>query len=243
MAASPPREVTTMDTEHLKQIAEQHISATLLRAKILVAKPLFDINGTDLLGFTTVSDGAKFCRIQSKLRSLLKSDDTASITIPKDYVQGAFVVLLCVNVTPDPARPLPTYCFFVNDIEQWTCNESGKYVLSFTAKNFKDKLAPHELDEARVAAIIAMLAASDAKREWSYVGSGGITFGGSVPTGHLQVLVDNAKYFASVVHDKKGKRTVVREVESGREWQGLDCPGSPVDYEYDPEHNSWTLVD
>ena len=41
----------------------------LLDAGLLVAKPKFDINGTDLLVFAEMKDGVKFCRIQCKGRS------------------------------------------------------------------------------------------------------------------------------------------------------------------------------
>ncbi len=73
-----------MDTSILEKNAEAYISHKLLRHGLLVAKPMCDQSGTDLILFAEIADGVKFCRIQSKGRSLVNS--ASSIKIPKDYV-------------------------------------------------------------------------------------------------------------------------------------------------------------
>ncbi|HEY5866461.1 MAG TPA: hypothetical protein VI542_13090, partial [Candidatus Tectomicrobia bacterium] len=82
-----------MDTTVMEYTAEDLITHKLLRAKIFVAKPKFDLEGADLLALLNVSDGAKFCRIQCKGRSLVHSP-TSQVEIPKGYVTGGFIVFL-----------------------------------------------------------------------------------------------------------------------------------------------------
>ena len=81
---------TSSQREHA---AEQLIAHKLITYDVLVAKPLFDIDGADLLGFCEVKDGARFCRIQSKGRSVIKSPKTIAKTKSK-YVQGAYIVFV-----------------------------------------------------------------------------------------------------------------------------------------------------
>ena len=71
-----------MDTKQMEETAENYISSKLQQADILVAKPKFDLNGTDLLAFTNMVDGVKFCRIQCKGRSLANSG-SSNISVKK----------------------------------------------------------------------------------------------------------------------------------------------------------------
>jgi hypothetical protein len=120
----------------LEHVAEDLISCRLQEAKILVAKPKFDINGTDLLGFLSVDDGAKFCRIQCKGRSLIRSP--ANIKIPLDYVTSGFVVVLYLETRDDEAL---LCCFFEEDIKAWRKNSKDEYQLHLPKVSSQKKLA------------------------------------------------------------------------------------------------------
>ena len=85
-----------MSSSSLEHIAEDFIAHVLQRNHILVAKPKFDHNGTDLIALLDVADGAKFCRIQCKGRSLINCK-RSHIDIPEGYVTDAFVVILFVE--------------------------------------------------------------------------------------------------------------------------------------------------
>lgn len=74
-----------MDTTLMEYTAEDLIAHKLQRAGILISKPKFDREGTDLIALMEVKGGAIFCRIQCKGRSLIKSE-SSSIKIPQKYV-------------------------------------------------------------------------------------------------------------------------------------------------------------
>jgi hypothetical protein len=71
-----------------------------------------------------VRDGAKFCRIQCKGRSLINSL-SSSIKIPKKYVTGSFVVFLFVEDGNEERTHL--FVFFRDDIQKWNLNENVIY--------------------------------------------------------------------------------------------------------------------
>jgi len=97
----------TSDTSILENIAEDKISSELQKYDLLVAKPKSDRSGTDLLVFAEIADSVKFCRIQSKGRSLEYSSKSY-IEIPKKYVTAivgwvdGFIVNPTIPPTPDP---------------------------------------------------------------------------------------------------------------------------------------------
>ena len=47
-----------------RQDLDDFLAHKLQRSGLLVAKPKFDRDGTDLIALMEVADGAKFCRIQ-----------------------------------------------------------------------------------------------------------------------------------------------------------------------------------
>jgi len=100
-----------VDTKYLEKIGESFITHILLEAGILVAKPLFDQLGSDLIGFTSVDDSARFCRIQCKYREVKK---TTCVEIDKEYVTGAFILFVYVKVQQE--RHL--FCFLPEDIRR-----------------------------------------------------------------------------------------------------------------------------
>jgi hypothetical protein len=131
-----------MSTSSLEHIAEDLISHVLQRHKVLVAKPKFDHNGADLLALLDVEDGAKFCRIQCKGRSLVKTKKS-HITIPTDYVTDGLVVVLYIEDNEDAEiAERKMFCFFGNDIRQWPKSRKD-YRLSFSKDSYKTKLTQH----------------------------------------------------------------------------------------------------
>ena len=98
-----------MNTSRLASICEKETELALLKCRILVAKPLEDILGADLIGFTTLADRWRLFRIQCKYRSLGRS---THVELPVKYVAGAFVLFLYL-VIGDKSHFL---CFLPGDI-------------------------------------------------------------------------------------------------------------------------------
>lgn len=101
-----------MDTTYLEYTSEDLIAHKLQRGGLLVAKPKFDRDGTDLIALMEVADGAKFCRIQCKGRTLISSNNS-NVTIPKKYVKGAFFVFLYVDIGDSEPH---IFCFSAKEI-------------------------------------------------------------------------------------------------------------------------------
>lgn len=124
-----------MDTKQLEQIGETYIVSKLLDADILVAKPFFDRLGADLIGFTSIDDKAKFCRIQCKYRELKTK---TFVEIDSSYVIGSFVLFLYIKYSGSKHF----YCLLPDDISRIfvTKNKEGNelFKLSITKKVLKD---------------------------------------------------------------------------------------------------------
>jgi hypothetical protein len=162
-----------MDTTHIANIAEDLISHKLQLSGLLVAKPKFDRDGADLLAFMTVDNGAKFCRIQCKCRSLIKSN--ASVDVYESYVTDGFILLLFVNDGNEGSSNL--FCFLPNDIKRkWKLKtyESSKrnlYRLSFSKSSFintkmNGNLKEYDFSEKKIEEIKNIIRQSDVKEEF-----------------------------------------------------------------------------
>ncbi|ABW32777.1 hypothetical protein [Acaryochloris marina] len=122
------------DTSRLEYTAEDLISHKLQQSRILVAKPKFDREGTDLLAFLEMGDGVKFCRIQCKGRSLANSE-SSQVNLPKSYITEGFVLFLYVE---ESANVSGLYCFFQTDfqnLQYWHENIKGEYSLNISRSN------------------------------------------------------------------------------------------------------------
>jgi hypothetical protein len=148
-----------MDTKRIEMVAEDRVSHELQQAGMLVAKPKFDVKGTDLLAFVEMHDGVKFCRIQCKARSIAGS--RSSISIPCDYVTDGFVVALWL----DAGQWKNLYCFFASDIRQWHRNKRNQYRLPLNPSNAGIKLAPYQLDQSRIKLIETLIQAAEVSAE------------------------------------------------------------------------------
>lgn len=158
-----------MDRSPLEEIAEACITAELHRESFLVAKPKPDSLGTDLLAFVEMADGVKFCRIQCKGRSIAES--SSSLEIPKDYVSGAFIVILYIEGKPRG----DLYCFFQSDIEQWNLNErTNEYTYSIPRKSYRDKLQSYELSQAKFELIRKLIRSAETSGDFQRMVYGGI---------------------------------------------------------------------
>ena len=112
----------------MEYTADGLIAHKLQRAGILVAKPKFNQEGADLLAFLDVSDGAKFCRVRCKGRSLVRSS-SSSIEIPTHYVTDGLIMFLFVETGASDNTHL--YCFFGPEIRAWGVR-NGSYFLSIS---------------------------------------------------------------------------------------------------------------
>jgi len=133
-----------MSSINLEYTAEDLISHKLQRASILIAKPKFDIEGTDLIAFIKFKDAIKFGRIQSKGRTL--STGTTSIEVPVEYVYGAFFLFIYFDIGIDNTN---LYFYTANDICQyWVKSKNGKkYRLSVKAKSIaENKIISDQID-------------------------------------------------------------------------------------------------
>ena len=159
-----------MDTTKIEYTAEDLISNKLQRNDILVAKPKFDREGTDLLAFTKIGDGVKFCRIQCKGRSIIKNN--SQVKIPQSYVTSGFILFLFVE-TVDPNQS-NIYCFFESDIReglQWKLTSKNEYYLYISKDIFVNKFRDKIFDDSKAAVIKGVINQAEIDGEfrmWSY---------------------------------------------------------------------------
>jgi len=157
-----------MDTKHLESIAEEYISYRLQRAGVLVAKPKFDVHGTDLLAFSDMRDGVKFCRVQCKGRSIAHSK--SDIKIPIDYVTPGFVVALHLDLGDKQLA----YLFFATDIRRWRKNSNNEFRLSLVSTTVEENLRTHLLDDNKMDVMKSVIANAEVAQEYGQLvrGSG-----------------------------------------------------------------------
>jgi cell fate (sporulation/competence/biofilm development) regulator YlbF (YheA/YmcA/DUF963 family) len=162
-----------MDTTLIACTAEDLISYKLQHSGLLVAKPKFDRDGADLLVFMEVGEGTKFCRVQCKGRSLLKSN-SSNVEVFKSYVTNAFILFLFVDDGNE--NKLNLLCFFSDEIKKnWrlkTYKDSSKdfYRLSFSKSVFtnvekKGNLIDYALNEHKIERIKDVIKQSDTRYE------------------------------------------------------------------------------
>ena len=161
-----------MDTSVMEYTAEDLIAHKLLRSSILVAKPKFDQEGADLLAFLAVKDGAKFCRIQCKGRSLVHSS-TAQIHVRTDWVTDAFIVFLFLETGRKDETSL--YCFTPSDIRSHWIKEPDHFSLTITPAKLKSELVPFAFSEEKVGQIKAIIRAADLAKEFEQVVHGSLS--------------------------------------------------------------------
>ena len=216
------------DTTRMEHMAEDLISHKLLRSDIVVAKPKVDMCGADLIAFLKVSDdGAKFCRIQCKGRSVKNKNRNSNVKIYESYLGETFVVCLFID-DGDPDKT-HLFVFFSKDIRNnWQYKEKNKeYVLNFSKDNFSYKLDSFCFNDEKIKYIKIIIQESDIEKEMKFF----------LPKA---TNIDNDSFVIDMPADKivvkKGKYGInqsiiinkLTEVQSS----GPACPGDPKDYEF-----------
>lgn len=219
------------DKSAMEMIAEDLISHFLQRNGVLVAKPKFDNEGGDLLAMLTVEDGARFCRIQSKGRSLYENSTTRSITIPASYVTESYVVMIYIDDGKFEKTHL--YGCFSDDLrkEPWVEKDDGKrLLLSLTGANFEERLAPFAVTPDTVERIKGIIQHADVRKEMIHL------FDQQALT-----LPEELKTERNVVFVKSGPNVYpeITNPITGVTIRGVACPGNPEDYEYDQLTECW----
>jgi hypothetical protein len=122
-----------MDNKPLETQAESLIQHKLIKHGLLVTKPSFDKEGTDLLIVKDISKQiTPIIKVQCKGRTVKAS---SNVTIPIEYVEENFVVFLYVE--EDESKDDFLYIFFYDDIKTWQ-NKRNKFQLAIP-RDFRHK--------------------------------------------------------------------------------------------------------
>jgi len=142
------------DTSIKEYTAEDLITYKLQRSGILVAKPKFDTDGTDLYAMLRFQSNTgvvfKYCRIQCKYRSLVGSGKNV-VEIPESYVRPDLIVFLYIEDGDIAENHL--FCFFWEDIRATSSPwlfKGGQFSLSINVSSFKEILKNYVFDQAKV---------------------------------------------------------------------------------------------
>lgn len=217
------------DPDFLNKEAENKIASELLKYEIIVAKPMVDKLGADLLAMLRVDDGARFIRVQSKGRSLEKSK-SCHIEIPKDYVTESFVCFLYLR-QPSKSNVILSI-FFFEDMQSWTLNQKDEYTFSVSAGTYLEKLHPYEFNDEKTKRLISVIQKADVEKQFN-------------------ILIDLHSYPLVLGYGKSNNRVtitklggvyipIIKDTITGTESYGSDCPGNPDDFDYDPAMDIWT---
>ncbi|MEA5625065.1 hypothetical protein [Nostoc sp. UHCC 0251] len=104
-----------MDNRPLELQAEKLIESKLIKYGLLVTKPSFDKEGTDLLIIKDISQKiTPLIKVQCKGRTIKNG---SNLTIPAKYVEENFIVFLYVE--EERSKDDFLYVFFQDDIMEW----------------------------------------------------------------------------------------------------------------------------
>ena len=154
----------------MEYTAEDLIAHKLQRAGILVAKPKFDHDGADLLILLDVKDNAKFCRVQCKGRSLVRSK-TASVRITEAYATDGFILFIFVETGESEKTFL--YCILGREIRNTWRLLKAEYVLNLTRAGFESKLQEYVLNANRINSIKKAIFEVNVVGEFALMNHGG----------------------------------------------------------------------
>ncbi len=219
------------DTKLLEYVALYLIAHKLLREGILVAFPSFDRNGADLLLLANVGSGAKFCKAQSKYRSLINTPST-SIEIPAAHVSENLIVFLFVDEGEPSTDRL--YCFFAEDVAEWPKGPAGEHRLPISRASYRDALKSFELSQTAIKRIKEVLERIDPTRELSALlqvdpGSAG---GGNV-------VYEDPRIRVTVQQSPGGWMTLILDKATTTVSTGPTPPSDPSSCDFDPATRTW----
>lgn len=157
------------DTSIKENTAEDFIAFMLQRHGILIAKPKFDLEGTDLFAMLKTSSGKstifKYCRIQCKYRALSEETKKNDVSIPEAHINNDYIVFLYVENGDITQNHL--YCFFWNDItgagSPWkpsTSKGENIFRLYLHLNTFKKRLSEYLFDKKKADKIKKKIEAS-----------------------------------------------------------------------------------
>ena len=223
-----------MDTTLMEYTAEDLIAHKLQRSGILVAKPKFDREGTDLIALKEVNDGARFCRIQCKGRSLINSRKS-SVKIPTKYAAtNSFILFIFIE---DGSNDTHLYIFFKKDLEKWSTNDQNEYVVNFTIKNFKEKFEKFVFCPEKIKILEETIQSADVHAELHAV----------LPTikvhmtGRTNIVYSDQTKEVRIEKQSSGHySTIIRDKSTGSETIAASLLGDPQNSEYDPTTDTWT---
>lgn len=136
-----------MDNKPLELQAERLIEHQLIKHKLLVAKPSFDQEGTDLLIIKSVSKKiTPFVKVQCKGRTIKTS---SSLEIPLKYVEENFIVFL--YTVKDNNDFL--YVFFHDDIIRWQKIENAYQLYIPNNFQFREEFQNHLFNKESITKI------------------------------------------------------------------------------------------
>lgn len=216
------------DSDFLEKEAENRIASELARYEIIIAKPMVDKLGADLLAMLRVDDGARFVRVQSKGRSIVNSK-SCHIEIPKDYVTKSFVCFLYLRLPSESGVMLSV--FFSEDILSWTLNPKDKFTYSVSEGSYLDKLKNHEFDDNKAKKLIRVIQDADVREQFNIF----------TDLQNPVIIHGNRESDYKVSFERIGGISVpvVKNTITGSEHYGSDCPGNPDDFDYDPTMDIW----
>jgi len=218
-----------MDTKPSELIGLAVIESEFQTWEIMIARPLSDKRGTDLIACKSFGQSAKFLRLQSKFINLKNS---RIINIPTSYVDESFMV--CVVVEIDRKKNL--YCFFNEDLEStpWkiiTSTTKNLFQLSISKKSISN-LDDFKFSQAMALKIIKKIESinTDKVMKW-YLPAKKIAPFNSSSRNSIQPEIK--KFDGLSPHWKK------RDPDSGIWITITPCPGQEEDFEYDNIFNVW----
>ncbi len=222
------------DSGLLAEEAEKRVAFELLRYDILVAKPLFDKQGADLLAMLRVDDGARFIRVQCKGRSL-EASHSCHFDIPKAYVTNSFVVFLYLRSATGPN----VFIFFSKDISSWNINKKCEYSLSLSAKSFSEKLHRFQLDGEKAKQLAELIQTVDMREQFQEL----IVLNAHPAKGREKdKRVVYSDDFSEVYVERSEIgiwETTSINKSTGTRSARAPCPGKPDDFTYDPISDIW----
>jgi hypothetical protein len=156
----------------MEYCAEDLIAYKLEKSGLMIAKPKFDIDGTDLIAFLNIDEWGKFGRIQCKGRSLDISNKNSKtyIEIQKGYLTEAFFCIIYFNFGIDNSN---LYLFTSNEIKQeWKMSSDNRnYVLNIYSNMVNnedyiiDQYRCNILDSSRISMIKELIRKSNTQVE------------------------------------------------------------------------------
>jgi len=165
------------DNKNLEMVAENLIAHFLQRHGILMAKPCFDQDGGDLIAMTNDS-GVRFCRIQSKGRTVLPGKGS-NVLVKHEYVRPSFI--LCLYIEDNSFDQLNLFVFFHEQIQQWPTTKDGHFKLELNQESWISDLEPFKIKKETVQRIAndIMDVELPTSKVYRYEGTGGIGAGGT----------------------------------------------------------------